>query len=462
MHGRCRFVVIALVLVSIAAARAGEPPEASAMGDAERGRVVERVATMVSEGYVSADVGAACAGAVRDRLAAGAFDGVADPEAFALKLTEILQAVSRDEHLRVSVQSPPPPPPRLEDHARARAQERERRRGENFGFERVERLDGNVGYLDLRYFTGDPEARPLAIAAMRLLASADAIVVDMRRNAGGNPEMIRLLCSYFFDRPVLLVTIEWRNGRVDEYRTRPDRSGPRLAETPIFIVCAAETFSAAEGFCYLLQARGRATIVGERTRGGANPGRVEPAGERFGVFIPAGRVVEPVTGGNWEGVGVEPDVVTDASDALETALTLAREAAAARRRQRTARLDARLAALTEGRAEALRLAAEGRDEAAAGSMIAALGAARDHGLLQAPEVTALGRELTGTGRTKLGFIVLGFAVEAFPDHADAANALADAHERRGERDDALRLYRRVLEIDPGNEHAKRKAERLGG
>jgi C-terminal processing protease CtpA/Prc len=88
-----------------------------------------------------------------------------------------------------------------------------------------------------------------------------------------------------------------------------------------------QTFSAGEAFAYNLQVGGRATVVGEPTRGGADPNMVIPVDPHFSLSIPIGRTVHPVTKSSWEGVGVQPDVPTaQAEDALAAALTLANAA----------------------------------------------------------------------------------------------------------------------------------------
>jgi retinol-binding protein 3 len=83
------------------------------------------------------------------------------------------------------------------------------------------------------------------------------------------------------------------------------------------------TFSAAEEFAYNLQTRQRATIVGETTRGGANPGRGFRLHDHFWVFMPTGQAINPVTGKNWDGTGVLPDVKVPTEIALETAHVIA-------------------------------------------------------------------------------------------------------------------------------------------
>jgi len=109
-----------------------------------------------------------------------------------------------------------------------------------------------VGYLDFRYFSGLPEAEPTAAAAMGFLANTDAVIFDLRRNGGGNPKMVRYVCSYLFDRPLLLASIYWRaDDRLDEYRVLDELPGPRLVDVPAFVLTSTETFSGAEAFAGL-------------------------------------------------------------------------------------------------------------------------------------------------------------------------------------------------------------------
>ena len=132
---------------------------------------------------------------------------------------------------------------------------------------------GNVGYLDLRYFAAPWVAQPTATAAMAVLANADALIFDLRHNQGGMPGMVQFLCPYLFVERTHLNSLYFREGdRTDEFWTH-DVPGRRMPDVPVFVLTSAATFSAAEEFCYDLRTRERATLVGEQTRGGANPGR---------------------------------------------------------------------------------------------------------------------------------------------------------------------------------------------
>jgi C-terminal processing protease CtpA/Prc len=258
--------------------------------------------------------------AIRAHVERKEYDGITSARAFADALTKHLQEVSHDKHLRVLYTSEPLPERRVptpEERARALAEERRR----NFGFERVERLDGNVGYIDLRGFSGSPEAGDTAVAAMNFLAGSDALIFDLTRNGGGSPAMIGLLSSYLFDDVVHLNDFYWRESNdTRQFWTSPHVQGRRYgADKPVFVLTSTRTFSAAEEFTYNLKNLERATIVGETTGGGAHPGGPRRITDQFAIWVPAGRAINPITGTNWEGTGIEPHIRVEAARALEAA-----------------------------------------------------------------------------------------------------------------------------------------------
>lgn len=305
--------------------------------------IVMEVATQVKRRYVFADAGARMAERLRAGVEAGAYDGISDGEALARRLTEELRAASGDGHLSVEYSATPLP----EEDAAARAEMEERDRTRyygpqrNFGFQSVQILEGNIGYLDLRVFAPLDWAGPSATAAMTLLAHADALIVDLRRNGGGHGETVAWLISYLMDetpRPLSGMYSRERDETTQRW-TLTWVPGPRYGpERPVYVLTSSRTFSAAEAFAYDLQALGRATIVGERTGGGAHPFENVKIGRHYVLGLPTARSVNPMTDGNWQGSGVQPDVRVAADSALATALRLAAASArAAQRRSSTAR-----------------------------------------------------------------------------------------------------------------------------
>ncbi|HVN37623.1 MAG TPA: S41 family peptidase [Myxococcota bacterium] len=301
---------------------------APALDAQARQDVIEHLIDEMNRRYVFPDVARRVEAALRAD-GARAFDGITDGREFAARLTRSLQDVTHDKHVRVRYSDAPVPVRQRPDDDRPTPAQlaawREEESKRNFGVERVERLPGNIGYVELRGFAPAPLAAPALAAAMTLVAHADALVIDLRRNGGGDPETVALVCSYLFEHRTHLNDLQWREGdRIEQFWTQEWVPGERYGETkPVYVLTSSHTFSGAEEFSYNLRALGRATLVGETTGGGANPGDLRRLTEHFEVFVPTGRAVNPITKTNWEGVGVEPHVKTTASLALSTAEALA-------------------------------------------------------------------------------------------------------------------------------------------
>jgi hypothetical protein len=292
---------------------------------AERRRVIDGVAANLEEFYVYLETAQKMEEALRAHQESGDYEGVTDGGAFAALLTEHLQAVSHDKHLHVGYSLFKLPPeqtagPSPEQEARYRKQ-MERI---NCGFEKIEILQRNIGYLKFNMFA-DPEiCSPTVTAAMNFLAHVDAIIFDLRGNGGGEPRMIALISTYLFDRPTHLNDLFNRaEGSITEYWTLPSVPGDRLADKPAFVLVSKDTFSGAEEFSYNLKNLKRATIVGETTGGGAHPVSSHRIDDHFTIGVPFARAINPTTKTNWEGIGVEPDVRVSASEALDVAEKLA-------------------------------------------------------------------------------------------------------------------------------------------
>jgi C-terminal processing protease CtpA/Prc len=191
----------------------------------------------------------------------------------------------------------------------------------NYGLERVERLSGNVGYLEIRSFDFEMAALDSTLsAAMNFLANTDALIIDVRRNGGGDPVMVAAVCSYLLPPNRLINKFYWRpQNRWDEFRTSAVTGRHYGTTRPVYVLTSDQTFSGAEEFAYDVQTQRRGVVVGDTTAGGAHPGGMRRVTEHFGVWIPSGRAVNPVTGTNWEGTGVRPEVPVGASEALRTA-----------------------------------------------------------------------------------------------------------------------------------------------
>jgi hypothetical protein len=301
----------------------------------EQKSVVNAIADVLAKEYVYPDTAQKMGALIRKNLKAGRYALLDDPIAFAAKLTEDLRSLSRDRHLGVRFAPERILEMKTPDEAKRKAaEEREKKtaRFENHGFREVKILGGNVGYLKFDQFSAAQEAFPVAVGAMAFLANCDALIIDLRENGGGSPEMIQLLSSYFFSgEPRHLNSFYYRmDEKTEQYWTQPYVPGAKLADTDLYVLTSGYTFSGAEEFTYNLKNMKRATIVGETTGGGAHPVRIEILNDHFAIGVPYARAVNPISKTNWEGTGVEPDVKVPAAQALAQAHLLALQKLAAK------------------------------------------------------------------------------------------------------------------------------------
>ena len=320
-------VVIVIGNLVIAAQEADGPPD-MAIDEQTKGEVINNILENLNRSYVFPDVAAKIEQHVRGRVAKGDYDKITSAREFAEKLTQDLRAVNGDRHLgvRYSHDRLPERSQVSEPTAQEIAQQREFMARVNYGFETVKRLEGNVGYIEFRGFFAPEQGAETVAAAMGFVANTDALIFDLRRNGGGDPEMVALICSYLFgDQKVHLNDLYWRaEDRTEEFWTSPDKvKGPHYTGKDVYVLTSNRTFSGAEEFSYNLKNLKRATIVGETTGGGAHPGTVFRLSDHFNAFIPTGRAISPITKTNWEGTGVSPDVAVNKDIALETAYKMA-------------------------------------------------------------------------------------------------------------------------------------------
>jgi len=287
--------------------------------------IVQTAIAILRSRYVFPDRAAEAAAAIEVRLAAGEYDDLGESE-LAERLTSQLYAVCADKHLRVRAHSerlrPAPVPV---DRDKARQEMRPIGRLDNFGIHRVERLDGNVGYIDLRRVALPQNAGASIAAAMELVSGTYALIFDLRRNGGGSPDGVVFWCSYLVDGPGTHFNdiFEAETGETRQFWSVSYVPGSRYVDKPVYVLTSHETFSGGEDFCYTLQALGRAQLIGETTGGGAHPTGMRPLSPTMAISVPFARSVNPITGTNWEGTGVIPDVSIAAEEAYNVAYGMA-------------------------------------------------------------------------------------------------------------------------------------------
>lgn len=294
---------------------------------ATRNQIIDGIISNLNKSYIFLETAKEMEKDLRQRLQNKEYDNITSAAEFAKKLTADLQNISKDKHLRVMYSSQPLPiRPNNAEPTQAEIEEDQKfMRSVNFGFEKVERLQGNIGYINLRNFWDPKLGAETVAAAMNFVTNTDALIFDLRQNGGGDPAMVALICSYFFgEKPVHLNDLYFREkDKTESFWTKPDVIGKKYGEKDVYVLTSNRTFSGGEEFTYNLKNLKRATIIGETTGGGANPGGRIRLNDHFGIFVPTGRAISPITKTNWEGTGVSPDISVSKEDAFKTAYKMA-------------------------------------------------------------------------------------------------------------------------------------------
>lgn len=321
-----RIVFLIITAAAMLASAAAKGQNVKLLSKKEKKQVLNSLLKNLNDAYIFPDVAKKLEGVIQQNMKKGAYNTINDPKLFADTLTYQLRIIMHDKHLGVRYH-PDRPISDIRDTVA------ERQREENFmrfmkkvnlGFPKLDILEGNVGYLKIDSFGPVDKVGEICSAAMNYLTNTDALIIDLRDNHGGDPDMVRYLMSYFFgDKPVHINSLYYRVGnRTDDYWTIPVK-GSKYLDKPVYVLTSGRTFSGGEELAYDFQTQKRGTIVGETTGGGANPGDEVALGNGFFAFIPNGRAVNPITKTNWEGTGVKPDITTVANNALNEAHRLA-------------------------------------------------------------------------------------------------------------------------------------------
>jgi C-terminal processing protease CtpA/Prc len=183
-----------------------------------------------------------------------------------------------------------------------------------------------VGVLALDGLDGVHIAAPYLNAAFALLRGARGVVLDLRRNGGGDPGTVTLVLDWLLGGEPTHVSDVIYKDRTRQWWTTgrlADLAAP--AQTPVTVLVSERTFSSGEALAYHLQSQRRARIVGQRTPGAADHITPVRLSGHVRALLPEARVRDAVTKTNWEGTGVVPDLPCAPAEALNAAIDCLRD-----------------------------------------------------------------------------------------------------------------------------------------
>jgi tetratricopeptide (TPR) repeat protein len=442
--------------ISHAAARAPQPK--SLKDGAYKKSVLQKIASLIESKYVLADKAKSYAAEFKKIAKAGAYASLTDAKEFADRVSADLQAITRDKHVSVRRIEASDIGEKAVGALHHPVRFYRLRQKENAGIHKLEWINGHIGYLDIRRFYAIEVAREMLEAAVKFLENADAIIIDVRENGGGSGDY---LSSFFLPYPTQLTGWYYReNDYLEEFWTTNEMGGKPLTDVPLFVLVGKNTFSAAEIFAYDLQARKRAVLIGEPTKGGAHSVDLYKIDDQFEINISTSRAVNPVTGTNWEGTGVIPDVAAAPERALDTAIELAEKAGAVFAKSRDDKLKQAVERMQVQLDLAEKLFRENDGAAASAALDSLFRIGKEAGLVDYFFVWVLAYNYFSPKPEPILFAILEKSIELFPMCARAYLTLAETYFTSGKKELAIPYYEKTLLLDPGNTNVLKKLSEL--
>jgi tetratricopeptide (TPR) repeat protein len=438
--------LLAVAGISHAAARAPRPK--SLEDGAYRKNVLQKIAGLIESKYVLAEKAKSYAAEFKKLAKAGTYASLADAKEFAARITADLQAITADKHVSLRMIEASDIGEKAAGALHHPVRLHRLRMKENTGFHKLEWINGHIGYLDIRRFYTIEVAREMIAAALKFLENADAIIIDVRENGGGSGTH---LSSFFLPYPTQLTGWYYRDqDRTEEFWTTDELQGKALTDVPIFLLIGKNTFSAAEIFAYDLQARKRAVLIGEPTRGGAHSIDLFKIDDQFEISISTSRAVNPVTGTNWEGTGVIPDVRVAPEKALDAAIALAEKAGNEFARIKDAKLKQAVDEMQAQLDLAETLFREDQPAEAKTALNSLFRIGGDAGLINEFFVSVFAYNYFSAKPGPMLYALLEKNITLFPNSSSTHLMLAETYYANGKKELAVPYYEAALLLDPGN------------
>jgi hypothetical protein len=427
----------------------------------EKEKIIGKISKLFEEKYVIPEVGEKCGKDILWALKENVYDTPRDAKEFAEKLTTDLQTITNDKHIKFRLIEASDIGENQQGSLHHPVRLFRLMQLEHVGFTRFDWIEGEIGYLDIRRFYSPSEAEKMVVSAMNFVAGANAIIIDLRENQGGAGELLPFFCSYFFEKSTQLSSYYSREDDfTQEFWTFDNFANKRFIDVPLFILTSKKTFSAGEMFAYDLKVWHRAILIGDSTGGGAHSVDLFKIADRFEIYISTSRAIHPVTGSNWEGIGVIPDILVPSEAALDTAVVLAKKAAQEYGKAKDSELKEVVQRMQIQIDKAEDFYKAGKDDLAKVLLDSAFQTGMKADLINEFFIQVLIYHYLSADNDKLLFALLKKNIELYPNSADAYELLAWVYSEHGQKELAIRNYEKVLELDQNNSTAKKMLQKL--
>ena len=322
---RCVLIILAASMLGSPAVSApqAQQPQVGSSSQIDPAAVVAEVRRVIAERYVLPERRPALDAVLAEGLTSGRYNG-REPAVLAERINTDLARVGQDRHLNFNFNPAQAALLRTRvDHGQPSSEEFLRSaRASNFGLSALRLLPGNIRYLayDGFQWTG-PETATAIDNAMRFLAGGDAVIIDLRRNGGGDPRAVQYMISHFLPANRHLVTFHFSGEPEDRFSTLAELPAGRMIGKPLYVLTSRGTGSAAEEFTGHVSGFKLGELVGETTAGAGFRNDLVPITSGFVLSVSTGRAVLASTGKDWEKVGISPTIKAPVADALEVAQT---------------------------------------------------------------------------------------------------------------------------------------------
>ena len=218
----------------------------------EKQAIIDKAIVLLKENYVFPNRVENIEKQIKERLTAGAYDSLANVETFLASLNADLEHYGNDHHLDISYG-----PKRVKQIIADTKNEQEGKeqkitdewlqqmKYENFRLRKLERLDGNIGYVNFLNFTPLAVSKQSISSAMNFLLYSNAIVIDLRENGGGSAETMNFLLSYFLEDSIQISELRYRkdNNVIKSYTMNDSGINKIPRNIPVYVLVSNRTSS---------------------------------------------------------------------------------------------------------------------------------------------------------------------------------------------------------------------------